>query len=159
VSYTPSGPGSSVLFNTTNSIIACPVARNVQTRNLANLTTYRYQYAGNFSNISPVSWFGAYHSSELPLLFGTHYEYRANSTGFEFQVSWALQALWLSFAENPGRGPVRLALGGMEGNPNNQTLFKWPEFRQGEENMLVVAEDGVLFDLVGSDRIDRFCSL
>ncbi|PQE07358.1 chlorogenic acid esterase precursor protein [Rutstroemia sp. NJR-2017a WRK4] len=159
VPYTPSGPGSSVLFNTTNNIIACPVAQNVRTRNLANLTTYRYQYAGNFSNISPVSWFGAYHSSELPLLFGTHYEYRANSTPFEYSVSKALQALWLSFAENPGRGPVRLALGGAEGNPGNETLFRWPEFKRGEENMLVVAEGDVLFDLVSGDRIDKYCSL
>jgi carboxylesterase type B len=133
----------------------------VQVRNLANLTTYRYQYSGNFSNISPVSWFGAYHSSELPLLFGTHYEYRANSTEFEYQVSYALQALWLSFAENPARGPVRvspsIATGTADGNPNNHTLFAWPEFKQGSKNLLVVAANETLFELTDSSGIDGFC--
>jgi len=49
--------------------------------------TYRYQYLGNFTNVSPLPWMGAYHSSELPLLFGTHYEFRGNSTEYEYQVS------------------------------------------------------------------------
>jgi hypothetical protein len=80
VSYTPSGPGSAALFSTTESIIACPVAREIKygkimlvdkitsnisrARNLVGLPTYRYQYAGNFSNLSPVGWMGAYHSGK-----------------------------------------------------------------------------------------------
>lgn len=34
-------------------------------RLLAGLTTYRYEYAGNFSNVSPLSWMGAYHSCQF----------------------------------------------------------------------------------------------
>jgi len=60
-------------------------------RNRIGLPTYRYQYAGNFSNVSPVSWMGAYHSSELPLLFGTHDEFRGPSTPFEYQVSYTME--------------------------------------------------------------------
>lgn len=29
-----------------------------------NIPTYRYIYHGNYTNISPVPWLGAYHGSE-----------------------------------------------------------------------------------------------
>lgn len=141
----------------TESIIACPVSAEVKNRNSANLTTYRYQYAGNFSNISPLPWFGAYHSSELPLLFGSHYEYGGPSPQFEWDVSYAMQALWLSFVENPTRGPVRLALGGVSANPNNSSYFAWPAFEQGSSNMLLFAENQTVMQLVSSARIDDSC--
>ncbi|KAJ5100308.1 hypothetical protein N7456_006360 [Penicillium angulare] len=157
VTFTEDGPGAATLFNETESIIACPVAVEVKNRNMAGITTYRYQYAGNFSNISPLPWFGAYHSSELPMVFGTHYEYRGPSTQFEWDVSYAMQALWLSFVEDPSRGPARLALDGVAGNPNNASYFAWPEFKQGSSNMLLLAEDGVLMQLVTSARIDDYC--
>ncbi|RAK98860.1 carboxylesterase [Aspergillus ibericus CBS 121593] len=158
VSFTPNGPGEATLFNLTESIIACPVAEEVKNRNLGGLTTYRYQYAGNFSNISPLSWFGAYHSSELPLLFGTHYEYGGPSTQYEWDVSYAMEALWLSFAEDPSRGPVRLAIGDAAPNPNNSSYFSWPAFEQGSSNMLLFAEGDTLMQLVGSERIDDYCT-
>lgn len=82
VSFTPNGPGQVALDKATR-IISCPVAAEVKNRNTGGLSTYRYQYAGNFSNVSPLPWFGAYHSAELPLLFGTHSEYGGPSTSFE----------------------------------------------------------------------------
>ena len=98
VSFTPNGPGQAALDKETK-IISCPVAAQVKNRNAGSLPTYRYQYADNFSNISPLSWFGAYHISGLPLLFGTHSEYGGVSTNFEWNVSYAMEALW------PCRGP------------------------------------------------------
>lgn len=133
------------------------MAVEVKNRNLAGLTTYRYQYAGNFSNISPLPWFGAYHSSELPMVFGTHYEYRDASTQFQWDVSYAMQALWLSFAEDPSRGPARLALDGVAANPNNSSYFAWPTFQQGSSNMLLFAENHTVMQLVTSGRIDDYC--
>jgi carboxylesterase type B len=156
-SFTPNGPGSATLFNITENVIACPVASEVKNRNNGGLVTYRYQYAGNFTNISPLPWFGAYHSSELPIVFGTHYEYRGNSTPFEWDVSFAMEALWLSFAEDPSRGPARLAIGDAAANPNNKSHFSWPAFKQGSSNMLLFAEDDRLMQLVSSDRIDHYC--
>lgn len=44
---------------------------------------------------------GAYHGSELPMLFGTHGNYRGNSTEFEIAVSTAMQDAWVAFASNP----------------------------------------------------------
>lgn len=44
---------------------------------------------------------GAYHQSELPILFGTHGNYRGSSTKYEVAVSEALQDAWVAFARNP----------------------------------------------------------
>ncbi|KAB8204810.1 Alpha/Beta hydrolase protein [Aspergillus parasiticus] len=156
VSYTPDGPGAAALATATK-IISCPVSKEVKNRNLGDLPTYRYQYAGNFSNISPVPWFGAYHSSELPLLFGTHDEYRSRSTKFEWEVSYAMEALWLSFAEDPTRGPGRVAIGDAAANPNKESYFAWPEFHQGGEDMLLIAKDNEIMQLVSSESIDASC--
>ena len=162
VPYTEDGPGEEVLFNTTLSRIGCSVAQNVLIRNLANLTTYRYEYAGDFSNISPLPWFGAYHSSELPMLFGTHYEYRGNSTEYQWEVANAMQALWVSFAENPARGPVRISPGAAslepQGNPNDGPLFEWPLFEQESDNLLIMADGDTMFKLGSASESDSFCT-
>jgi hypothetical protein len=60
-------------------------------RTAAGLTTYRYLFAGNFSNITPRYWLGAMHSSELPLVFGTHFEFNGNSTELEYETSYAME--------------------------------------------------------------------
>ncbi|KAJ5107508.1 chlorogenic acid esterase precursor [Penicillium angulare] len=156
VSFTPNGPGPKALASATQ-IISCPVGEEVNNRNLGYLPTYRYQYAGNFSNISPLPWFGAYHSSELPLLFGTHDEYRGRSTKFEWEVSYAMEALWLSFAEDPTRGPSRVAIGDAPANPNKNSYFSRPEFKQGGSDLLLIAQDDELMQLVSADDIDKAC--
>jgi hypothetical protein len=73
-------------------------------RAAAGIPTYRYLYAGNFSNISPRPWMGAYHQAELPLLFGTHGNHRGPSTKYENLVSEAMQDAWQAFADNPQHG-------------------------------------------------------
>ncbi|KAL4888317.1 carboxylesterase [Aspergillus ambiguus] len=137
-------------------IIACPVAVEVQSRKRAGLRTYRYLYAGNFTNVSPLPWFGAYHSAELPLVFGTHFQYGGPSTGFEWEVSHAMQALWLSFVEDPARGPVRLAVDGVAENPGQGVYFSWPLF--GERSELVVFGDGEVMKVIGAGRVDEDCT-
>ena len=70
--------------------------------------TYRYLYTGNFSNISPRPWEGAYHSSELPLVFGTSNVAHGQSTDFENALSAAMQDLYLAFISDPVDGlPAR----------------------------------------------------
>ncbi|KAI5212567.1 chlorogenic acid esterase precursor [Aureobasidium subglaciale] len=156
VPFTPAGPGNATLVNTTLSIIACPVARDVARRDIdpSLYPTYRYLYTGNFSNISPVSWFGAYHSAELPLLFGTHDEYGpGNSTSFEYAVSQTMEALWLSFAENPAAGPKRF-------NSSDGGYFAWPQFRPNASDLVVFAEGGKTLQLAeAGPRVDDFCGL
>ncbi|RAL58668.1 hypothetical protein DID88_002974 [Monilinia fructigena] len=146
VPFSEAGPGSEVLFSTTESIIACPVAQEVNAReSVSGLKTYRYQYAGNFTNISPLPWMGAYHSSELPLLFETHYQYRGNSTPFEYEIAETMQALWLAFANDPSKAP---SVGDLT----------WPEYKSGKETMFLFAEDNVATQLVSGERIDGDCT-
>lgn len=73
-------------------------------RQLTGLKTYAYQYSGNFSNVSPKPWLGAYHSSEIPMLMGTHPNYRGPSIALEYATSHAMQDAWVAFASNPGAG-------------------------------------------------------
>ncbi|KAJ5661364.1 chlorogenic acid esterase precursor [Penicillium longicatenatum] len=150
------GPRAATL-TTITKIISCPVNKEVKNRNLGYLPTYRYQYTRNFSNVSPLPWFGAYHSLELPLLFGTHDEYRSRSTKFEWEVSYAMEALWLSFAEDPTQGPGRVAICDAAANPNKKSYFAWPEFHQGGEDMLLIAKDNEIMQLVSSESIDASC--
>lgn len=49
---------------------------------------------------------GAYHQSEIPMLFGTHGNYRGPSTEFQVAVSEAMQDAWRAFADNPLNGLV-----------------------------------------------------
>jgi cholinesterase len=76
-------------------------------RAAAGIPTYRYLYAGNFSNISPRPWLGAYHQSELPMLFGTYGNFRGPPTEYETAVSRELQETWRTFALDPEHGLVR----------------------------------------------------
>ncbi|KAJ7103848.1 Alpha/Beta hydrolase protein [Mycena epipterygia] len=47
---------------------------------------------------------GAYHASELLLIFGTAGQYHSASTAYEDDVSVKMQDLWLAFARDPLKG-------------------------------------------------------
>ncbi|KAI9710743.1 MAG: hypothetical protein M1820_002576 [Bogoriella megaspora] len=111
--YNASGPDPALselyfleIFLCTSYKTATENNQRYRLRAAAGLPTYRYLYAGNFSNISPRPWLGAYHQSELPLLFGTHGNYRGPSTNYETAVSNAMQDAWRAFANDPEHGLV-----------------------------------------------------
>ncbi|KAJ7813048.1 Alpha/Beta hydrolase protein [Mycena olivaceomarginata] len=52
---------------------------------------------GTLRSISPPGFSGAYHASELPLLFGTAGKFHGPSTSYENVVGALLQDLWLDF--------------------------------------------------------------
>ncbi|KAM5366838.1 hypothetical protein ACJZ2D_010290 [Fusarium nematophilum] len=103
--YDPTDPDQVLAFNTTlQALFLCPSVESVRIRAGLGLDTYRYRYAGNFTNISPVPWLGAYHSSELPLLMGTHGNFRGKSTRDERALSEFMQDAWVAFARDGGAG-------------------------------------------------------
>ncbi|KAL9094135.1 MAG: hypothetical protein Q9165_003550 [Trypethelium subeluteriae] len=102
--YNANGPNQTLSRLYFLELFLCPTYKTAELRASAGVPTYRYVYAGNFSNISPKPWMGAYHQSELPLLFGTHGNYRGTSTKFEIPVSKAMQDAWRAFADNPQYG-------------------------------------------------------
>jgi acetylcholinesterase len=85
-------------------VFLCSAARTSHLRQSRSLTTYRYRYDGNFSNISPPAYPGAYHASELPLIFGTASEFHGASTDYEDQVSRTMQDIWLEFGKDSEHG-------------------------------------------------------
>ncbi|KAH7233120.1 Alpha/Beta hydrolase protein [Fusarium tricinctum] len=143
--YNESGQSAAQTAIGLNAIV-CPVAAEVSARAKYGYPTYRYYYTGNFSNISPLPWIGATHSAELPLLFGTHYEYRGNSTEYEWQVAEGMQSLWLSFAQNPKK------------SPRDGKGVTWPLYKPGKKNMAVFAEmDKKWFQLRDESLTENQC--
>ncbi|KAK3314881.1 Alpha/Beta hydrolase protein [Apodospora peruviana] len=104
---------------------ACGVKREMSVRLQYGLTTYRYLYAGNFTNITPRYWLGGMHSSDIPLVFGTHYEYRGNSTELEWQTSYAIESFWVSFTSNPSV------------DPRNYLGQSWPKYTSTARDIVV----------------------
>ncbi|WYZ43725.1 hypothetical protein EsH8_VII_000161 [Colletotrichum jinshuiense] len=143
-SYDPNGmlPGQ---YESGLRSINCPVDKEVLNRELAGLTTYYYEYAGNFSNIAPLPWLGAMHSAELPLVFGTHFQYRGNSTEFEWKVAETMQSLWLSFATDPLKDPVA-------GDD-----VHWPKFTKDADSVVLFAQEPEVFQLQGGDVATQLC--
>jgi acetylcholinesterase len=98
------GPNQTEADAATAGSFLCPVTQTTYDREAANTTTFRYLYGGNFSNIAPRFWQGAFHSSDLPLYFGTYGIARGNGTDFEREVSEQVQDYYLAFAEDPVNG-------------------------------------------------------
>jgi carboxylesterase type B len=76
---------------------------------------YRYLYAGNFTNISPTPFLGAYHEAELPLLFGTFEDFRGDATELQRETSVAMQDSWLALASSGVMGMAAVGWPGYTG--------------------------------------------
>jgi acetylcholinesterase len=98
------GPDQKIADAITIQSFVCTAAQTTRDRFASNATTFRYLYGGNFSNIAPQLWQGAYHQADMPLIFGTHSIARSNSTPFEVAVSEQMQDYWLAFAQDPVKG-------------------------------------------------------
>lgn len=118
--------------------LECTTLQDVRLRAGVGATTYRFLYGGNFSDISPVPWLGAYHVSDLPMVFGT-YGLEGPATTFEEQVSQRMQDLYLEFIKDPAEGLERAG---------------WPVAtgRSDEADIMAFAVDGELTQLVSADQ-------
>ncbi|KAJ5618937.1 carboxylesterase [Penicillium lagena] len=103
------GPFQPFVDAETLGAFICPNAKTSILRKNANVTTYRYQFAGVWPNQNPYSWLGAYHSSDLMMNFGTYFYDRTNSTtgptALEIKTSEAMQDHILAFMKDPEDGP------------------------------------------------------
>jgi acetylcholinesterase len=92
------------LDTSANQSFLCTSAAASRFREAYGRTTYRFLYEGNFSNISPANFTGAYHASEIPLIMGTTGKFHGVSTEYEISVGEKMQDLWLAFAKDPVSG-------------------------------------------------------
>ncbi|KAK7516863.1 carboxylesterase [Phyllosticta citriasiana] len=140
--YSPDGPNMTVATTLAYEYFFCPTTKTTYERLSAGRTTHRYFYNGNFTNISPRPWLGAYHGSELPLLFGTHADFRGNSTPFEYELSHTLQDAWVAFARDPENGLDRLG---------------WPAYEEKGGQVRKFSVDGVLVQMGDVSDIEAEC--
>lgn len=118
--YNANGPNMTIADATTRNAFLCPAAATSENRFAAGRLTFRYSYEGNFTNISPRPWMGAYHSSELPLIFGTDGDFRGESPRNEVELSERMQDAWVAFVKDPVGGLP--AIGWDEYTPDGQAL-------------------------------------
>ncbi|KAK0672623.1 Alpha/Beta hydrolase protein [Cercophora samala] len=104
VPLTAEGVNSTIEAVTTAGFFFCPAVQVSALRIVAGVPVYRYYYTGNFSNVSPEAFMGAYHSAELPLLFGTDSLFRGLSTPEEEACSDAMQDSWVALAKGGQAG-------------------------------------------------------
>jgi cholinesterase len=105
-------------------IMTCSSARTVLVRRKNNIPAWRYRYMGVWENTSLGPGSGAYHSGELPVVFGTT-ELRKDalpSSPEQEKVIKDTMHAWASFAKNPERGLT--ALGWPIYDETKDTLIK-----------------------------------
>ncbi|TIC90194.1 Cholinesterase [Colletotrichum higginsianum] len=84
----------------------CPAARRATRAAAAGHPTWRYRYFGNFPNmvLSTTPSSGAWHTSELPVLFDTTPQSPVASTPQETDTGFYFRGAWAAFAKNPNAG-------------------------------------------------------
>ena len=118
--------------------LQCTTLKETRLRAQAGASTYQYLYDGNFTNISPLPWLGAYHTAELPLIFGTYGD-EGPSTKFERRVSERMQDLYLKFASDPTHGLRKAGWPLAESKLERSKLVKWAT--NGKVEQIVGVQD------------------
>jgi hypothetical protein len=126
----------------------CPASARANISITNGVPTWRYRWFGTFPNTnltsSAVPVIGAYHASELPVLFDTapSGEGIPPNTDAEIAIGAYLRGAWAAFAKDPVAG-----LG--KGN------FSWPYYVPGKETLVRLAYGGLsgsnLGDATGYD--------
>ena len=142
VGFNTNGVNITAANEVTLDTFLCPADQTTTNRYAVGVPTYRYLYDGNFSNISPRPWEGAYHSSELPLIFGTSGIVRGASTPFELAVSRQLQDYYLDFISDPVNGLQAVG---------------WPEYKPGGQ-ALEFANNGIVAQNISTDILEAPCN-
>ena len=102
----------------TEYVFQCPAALVSNTSATSGIPTWRYYYNATIPNIQPaipgIPELEAFHSSEIPLVFGTYPT--TNATIQEIHLSKYMQTAWANFAKDPMRGPGWKAINGSQNN-------------------------------------------
>lgn len=89
---------------TTDYTYTCTTSAIARTVIDSSEKVWRYYFNASFPNNQPIPGAGAWHTSEIPLVFGT-YRQDDQTTVRQVQVSEAMQKAWGKFARSPENGP------------------------------------------------------
>lgn len=135
------GPDPEKILSSTVKTWICTTADSCLLRDKVGAPTYRYQFAGNFSNLAQLPWMGAFHASDLFMNFGT-YELPGNATEHEAEVSRAMQDYIFAFASDPVDGPKEIG---------------WEPYHYGSNVIRFGGSDGKVAQNVSGYEIDGEC--
>lgn len=122
---------------------ACGVSRAAQARADHDVPVWRWRYHGYFPNLQPLPWLRSYHSSELPLVFGTS-PLLGPDTEQEKQTSRYMQDAWVAFAKDPVNGLSR---------------YGWPTYVADEDTLIELALEGAVEAVFAKgDTYDETCA-
>ncbi|GJC85873.1 cholinesterase [Colletotrichum liriopes] len=128
----------------------CPAARRAARAVSAGHPTWRYRYFGDFPNMAvtttPPS--GAWHASELPVLFDTVPQTAIESTSQEIAVGKYMRGAWAAFAKDTTSGLL-----------NYNCHGTWPTYRiEGNTLNRISFENETGTDLAPGDSYDGLCA-
>ena len=137
------GPSEAAVDAASCGLATIPGERGASARHAFGVPVYRSRYFGTFPNLNPLSWLGAYHSSDMPLIFGTS-DLRGPSTDIEIQTSQYMQGAWVAFAKDPFNG---------------LSNYGWPEYDpvNGEGLVKLGSEGNVGAVLDNGQRFKEAC--
>ncbi|KAK8059959.1 alpha/beta-hydrolase [Apiospora saccharicola] len=120
----------------------CPASRVAQDAAFRlELPVWRYFFNATFPNTALREGLGVYHSSEIPIVFGSYFA--VNATAEEARLSGVMQTAWAEFAKDPyGAGPGWEAVGAGEAGQYPVVVFNVGTDPKGKG--WVVVENGTL---------------
>jgi cholinesterase len=114
------------VFN--SDVFTCPAATRANVSISQKVPTWRYRWFGAFPNtqLTTIPYSGAWHASELPVLFGNFPTGNGvpNNTAAETAIGSYLRGAWATFAKNPTSGLETYEDGWPQYNPNQQSLIR-----------------------------------
>ncbi|PIG83107.1 carboxylesterase family protein, partial [Aspergillus arachidicola] len=134
-----------LVYTATQNTFNCPIVETVGNRLEQDIPTWRYLYHGNWSSLSPTPWLGAYHSSDVPIVFGTYNKttIQPSSSPAEVAASKYIQGAWVAFAKDPWNG---------------LSNYGWPQFTSQSRSLVNLALDNRATATIGSaEKWDSHC--
>ncbi|KAI1817719.1 carboxylesterase [Poronia punctata] len=135
------GPNKTDVDKGTLSDFICPAFNTSNVRADNYLTTYRYQYVGNYSNMTPYTWMGAYHGADIPMIFGS-YNLTGGVTESQRQVAENMQDYIWAFLTDPQNGLAQLG---------------WSPAETGNGQMVRFGSDNARVEKVNPIEIESAC--
>jgi cholinesterase len=84
------------------AVFTCPVADAAAARVKKGLLAFRYRFFGDWANTNLMPGSGAYHTAEIPMIFGTSEEATSSpNEPKQTQISNFMQKVWTQFAKDP----------------------------------------------------------
>ncbi|KAF7522264.1 hypothetical protein PCG10_007565 [Penicillium crustosum] len=125
----------------TDYLYTCTTSAIANVLNDANYKVWRYYFNASFPNTQPFPGAGAWHTSEISLVFGT-YPRNYMTTPQQIELSKFMQHSWASFAKDPERGPG------------------WTMIEGGKEDLQVIGANGTSWGQPASiESVEDICSV